>query len=180
MAGSAVREISLGDNLGEVVVKANGSSVQFHPDGSTNILSSVAPTNRKPGDKMPDGTVYAGLSPDSGAAMYVTPTDAPRLMTFNQAAKHAAALNAYGHQDWRLPTKLELLEIYRNHDEGSLRGTFNESLRYCGPANWYWSCTAHGDDSFDIYFLDFTNGVDDWNFRDLILSSRCLRTEPRP
>ena len=29
------------------------------------------------GDEMPDGTVYAGLSPDTNKPMYTTPADAP-------------------------------------------------------------------------------------------------------
>jgi hypothetical protein len=31
------------------------------------------PTQTKPGKKMPDGSVYAGLLPDTGKAMYTTP-----------------------------------------------------------------------------------------------------------
>ncbi len=30
----------------------------------------------QPGDRMPDGTIYAGISPDSRRALYVTPADA--------------------------------------------------------------------------------------------------------
>ena len=31
----------------------------------------------KVGDRMPDGTIYAGTSPDTGTAMYTTSADAP-------------------------------------------------------------------------------------------------------
>jgi hypothetical protein len=70
--------------------------------------SAIAP---KIGAKMPDGTIYAGISPDTGKPMYATPADAPLTMTFNEAAEHAKTANsqkACGHRDWRVPTKAEL------------------------------------------------------------------------
>jgi hypothetical protein len=96
-AGSA-KEIILGSDFGEVVVIANGTRVQIHADGSVDTATTEVPVpERKPGDKMPDGTVFAGISPDSGETMYVTPADAPHPMTFNQAARYATTLNTLGH-----------------------------------------------------------------------------------
>jgi hypothetical protein len=71
MDSSAVREISLGNDLGEIVVKANGASVQIHADGSVDSGQAATPSTpeRKPGATMPDGTVYVGISPDSGKAI---------------------------------------------------------------------------------------------------------------
>lgn len=34
-------------------------------------------TELKIGNKMPDGSIYAGISPDIGGAMYATPQNAP-------------------------------------------------------------------------------------------------------
>ena len=42
MGISTVREISLGNHLGEVVVKANGASIQIHPDGSLDTFTNEA------------------------------------------------------------------------------------------------------------------------------------------
>src|SRR5438034_645587 len=66
------------------------------------------------GDRMPDGTIYAGFSPDSGRPMYAMPADAPLLMAFKEAADHAAQLRAHGHRDWRLPTRRELNVLFNN------------------------------------------------------------------
>jgi Protein of unknown function (DUF1566) len=184
------REITLGNDLGEIVVKANGASIQIHANGSLDTFTDESVRTHpaggktasapKPGDKMPDGSVYAGVSPDSGEAMYVTPADAPLLMTFDKAAKYAAGLDAYGHKDWRLPTEAELLEIYKNRNEGALNGTFNQRSG-SGLAHWYWSCTeVRGNPSF-VYVVVFTDGDDDCDLKDdFSLSSRPLRTEPRP
>src|SRR5437764_572294 len=67
-----------------------------------------APREHEAGDKMPNGSIYAGVSPDTGKAMYATPADAPLAMTFNEAQKYAAKLDAHGHRDWRIATEDEL------------------------------------------------------------------------
>src|SRR5438105_3961522 len=130
MGPGNVKEISFGDGFGEVAVKVNGATVEFHADGSvaahtpgdvdayTNSSVRVHPAANdatphsrtailfpKPGDKMPDGTIFAGASPESQKPMYVTPADAPLTCTFNEAQKYAAKLDAHGHQDWHVPTK---------------------------------------------------------------------------
>ena len=87
----------------------------------------------KVGDRMPDGTVYAGDSPDTGKPMYTTPTDAS-LMKWKEAMDYTAKLNAYGHQDWRLPAKGELNALFNNR---AAIGGFNENVR--DTASWYWA-----------------------------------------
>jgi len=89
---------------------------------------------RKIGDKMPDGTVYAGISPDTNKPMYAPPADAPFTCTFNEARLYAAATPAHGHHDWRVPTKGELNVLFNNR---AAIGGFNETGSY--PAGWYWS-----------------------------------------
>src|SRR5712691_7330547 len=84
--------------------------------------------------RMPDGTVYAGISPATNEPMYATPNDAPLTYTFNQAQKYAAKLDAHGHHDWRVPTKGELNVLFQNR---AAIGGFDESGS--DPAGWYWS-----------------------------------------
>ncbi len=78
------------------------------------------------GDEVEDGTVYAGLSPDTGRAMYATPKDASGAYDFNEAAGYAEDLGAHGHNDWRVPSKGELNVLWENCDKGRLKGTFNK------------------------------------------------------
>src|SRR5204862_68501 len=62
-----------------------------------------SPGGIAPGDRMGDGTIYAGISPDSGKPMYTTPADKPLTHTFNGAAEHAKLRNAAtyrSHDDW--------------------------------------------------------------------------------
>ena len=66
----------------------------------------------KPGTVMPDGSIYAGVSPDTGKPIYATPKDVPMHCNFNQAADYAATLDAHGRKDWRVPTKAELNVLF--------------------------------------------------------------------
>ena len=102
---------------------------------------ATANTNRapEPGDRMPDGTIYAGVSPDTGKAMYAMPEDAYLSMTFNKAQKYAAKLDAHGHQDWHVPTKAELNVLFNNR---AAIGGFNVTGSY--PAGWYRSSSQNG------------------------------------
>jgi hypothetical protein len=83
---------------------------------------------------MTDGTIYAGISPDTNKPMYATPVDARQTMTFNEAQKYVARLNAHSHKDWRLPTKAELNVLFNNR---AAVGGFNEANHF--PASWHWS-----------------------------------------
>ena len=94
------------------------------------------------GAVMPDGTVYAGISPDTGRAIYTTPGDAERTFrrgntgAFNweDAMDYAAQFDGHGHKDWRVPTKGELNVLFSNR---AAIGGFNETGS--NPTDWYWS-----------------------------------------
>ena len=68
----------------------------------------------KIGDKMPDGTTLAGISPDTGEPMYVPPVDAP-AMEWKRVKGYVKGLNrakAYDHKDWRPTTNGELRVLF--------------------------------------------------------------------
>jgi len=79
------------------------------------------PPEPKVGDKMPDGTVLAGISPDTNQPMYAMPADASLTMTSNEAKEYAAKLDAHVHKDWRVPTKAELNVLFNNRSSPSTR-----------------------------------------------------------
>lgn len=143
------KEITFIENGDGVAVKVHGVSVEIHTDGSilayTNGNVKVYPpaneasqpaasVEPKIGVKMPDGTIYAGISPDTNKPMYATPADAPLTMTFKAAKKYAAKLDVHGHKDWHVPSKAELNVLFNNR---AAIGGFNA----CGSchAGWYWS-----------------------------------------
>ena len=121
------------------------------------------------GDRMPDGTIFAGISPDSHQPMYTTPADAPLTFTFNEARNYAVNLNAHGHQDWRVPTKAELNVLWENCEKGALTGTFNQT----DPDVWYWSSTEFDEDNAASQV--FKNGDRHLLLKFYDLSLRCVR-----
>ena len=136
--------------------------------------------NAAAGDVMPDGTIYAGISPDTHKRMFVTPEDARLSMNFNDAAEYAKTLNAHGHNDWRIPTKDELNIFFDNREKGALAGTFNQTNDPGDLMNgwryWYRSSTPGYSDN-NAWIQDFSDGHQNGNGsrRFIIASVRCVR-----
>jgi hypothetical protein len=123
------------------------------------------------GDEMPDGTIYAGISPDTHQPMYATPRDAPGTYTFNEAASYAKNLDPHGRHDFHAPSKGELNVLWENRNEGKLKGTFNDTGLL--PTGRYWS-SKH--DSFNLGWVQhFCDGYQDFIDRGLVSSLRCVR-----
>jgi hypothetical protein len=105
--------------------------------GPANDSAAKTKTTHEIGDEMEDGTIYAGISPDTNEPMYARPKDEPGTYTFNQAANHAQKVG----DGFRVPTINELNVLYENRNKGKLKGTFNETGSY--PAGWYWSSSPY-------------------------------------
>jgi len=121
---------------------------------------------------MPDGTIYAGISPDTGKPMYAMPADAPLTYAFNVAQKYAQELNtqkAHGHDDWRVPTSAELNMLFNNR---AAIGGFDRSDSY--PTGSYWSSSQDG--KWHAWGQRFSDGAQDYHFAKINPSSvRCVR-----
>jgi hypothetical protein len=120
------------------------------------------------GQRMPDGTVYAGASPYARTPTYTTQADAPGLYSWKKGAEYCSALESGGHRDWRVPTKGELHVLFENRDA---IGGFNISGSY--PAVWYWSSSQFDyDGAWDQRFSDGSQGI---NLKRDSSSLRCVR-----
>lgn len=139
--------------------------------GGGRLIDRPSPGDIKIGMRMDDGTVYAGISPDTGKPMYATPKDAPLTYTFREAVQYAADLAAHGHRDWRLPDKGELNALFQNY---WMIGAFNTTGSV--PGEWYWSSLPTAGHSDFAWAQRFSNGYQD-NFRDkrTHASLRCVR-----
>ena len=188
-SGGKPKELSLGSDFGDVAVTVNGVRVEVHTDGSIAAYTNRSvdaytsgPVQVHPaanddakskavpqvGDKMPDGSVYAGISPDTNKPMYATPADAKLTMEWKQAMKYAEELDAHGHRDWRVPTKGELNVLFQNR---AAIGRFNVSGS--DLAGRYWSSTeSNGNHAWGQLF---SNGNQDWDYKLDDSSLRCVR-----
>ena len=130
----------------------------------------MAQTQNKlsPGDKMPDGTVYAGISPENGQPLYAEPVDPMQSFTYDRALAYAAALNAYGHKDWRVPTRDELNVLFENR---AAIGGFD--LSGSEKAGWYLASEEY-DETYS-WGQRFSDGYQGFDFKDLGASLRCVR-----
>jgi len=174
---SSAKEISLGDGFGEVAVKANGIRIELHADGSVdaytagpvkvhpaaNDTAANGKTAIEIGDEMEDGTIYAGISPDTHKPIYARPKDESGTYSFNEAAKHAKNIG----EGFHVPTKNELNVLYENRNKGKLKGTFNETSKY-------WSSTPFNFLIF-AWAQRFSDGFQDITNTDVVSSLRCVR-----
>ena len=170
-SGAAAQGISISADFNTVVL--NGATIERAADGHLVISTPGTVTFTKPGpandttvkgktapeigDEMTDGTIYAGISPDTHKPMYTTPRDEPLTVTFKGAATQAGVLNmtnALDHHDWRVPTIRELGVLWENRNKGKLKGTFYETGS--DPAGWYCSSSPNGN--FGAWAQRFSDG----------------------
>jgi hypothetical protein len=152
-------------------VKKNSTFVNNNP-ASTSTEPKIG-NNAAPhiGAVMKDGTIYAGISPDTNKQIYASPTDASLTMTSNQAQEYAQGLNlqkAHGQDDWRVPTKNELDILFKNR---AAIGGFDVSGS--DPAGWYWS-SSQGNE-WNAWGQRFSDGYQVDCDEDGHSSVRCVR-----
>lgn len=174
--------ISLSEGFGALVVQGHNIKVEVFDDGSVVAYTDgdvqkrppitaeqlTGPTTTSPvvGVGMADGTVYAGVSPDTGKPMYTTRKDTGLCGEWNKAMDYAARLDAHGYTDWRVPTKAELNVLYKNR---AAIGNFNET----DSAGWYWSSSQYLN--YRACGQRFSFGHQHNNYKTHASSLRCVR-----
>ena len=172
IVGSAISENAVGAGADHQWTPED-STVKVKPAAANDTAISAAKAALEIGDKMADGTIYAGISPDTKRPMYAAPADAPRNMTFNKAEKYAKNLEVGGKKGFRVPTKAELDVLFQNREKGALKGTFN--LTGLDPDGYYWSSTPGSDIS--AWAQRFSDGDQNGDDRYDDSSVRCVTEE---
>jgi hypothetical protein len=116
-----------------------------------NILAqtSSAKTSLETGTKMPDKTIFIGISPETGKQLFTT-SEYTDYTTFKDAKRNLLKVNKSkinGKNDWRLPTVSELEMIYKNKEKGSLAQIFNTNSEYLAEGHPDYA----GDNSVDFH-----------------------------
>lgn len=147
---------------GQLIYNTANNILQYC-DGTQWVGIGMSGPANGPGTVMADGSIYAGTSPDTGTAMYVTPNDASdatwgssgslrgvtsattgatntsTLAAFGAVAHPAAYycdnLTAHGKTDWYLPAQDELAVIGSN---AAAIGNFDTT-----GTTYYWSSTEN-------------------------------------
>lgn len=135
---------------------------------ATSSAANAPTTTPVIGQHMPDGTVYAGVSPDTGRAMYTTPKDTGLCDTWYKAMDYAAKLDAHGRKDWRVPTMRELTALFTNY--AAIGGNFADAVH--SDSGCYWSSSQH---QYLVWARPFSDGSWRYSNRDTATSLRCVR-----
>jgi hypothetical protein len=124
------------------------------------------------GAKMPDGTIYAGISPTTKKPIYALPADAPLTMKWQQAMEYAGQYEGNGHPQgtFRPPTRDELNLLFQN---SAKIGGFDHSGLF--PGGWYWSSTQLLPGQASGWAKSFGAGYDDWVPKNTGASLRLVR-----
>ncbi len=135
-------------------------------------MTSNSPTSPAIGERMSDGTICAGISPDTGRPMFVTPADAPLTMIWNRAMEYASGLDAHGRHDWRVPTDSELSVMFTNR--AAIGGFVTHGLTH---ESWYWSSKQDYPLRPDIaaIAIRFDTGEKCRDYKFLPSALRCVR-----
>jgi hypothetical protein len=138
--------------------------------------------NPQPGQRMPDGTLCAGISPITEKPMFVPAKDGPDFGDWHAFMAYIENLNRQGPQgDWR-PAYIEELAVTRgNMDRGHLKGTFNASGMPVGGSYWGAEFDQESGDPEDpknrAIMMDFRTGSPDMNLKSFGGGSfRCVRS----
>jgi hypothetical protein len=126
------------------------------------------------GDKMNDGTIYAGISPTTHQRMYAEParwTPSTHAKDFYEAATYAKALQVGDKHDFRVPDKEELNVLFQNRAKGALKDTFNSDGTEID--GYYWSSTL--GKIRGAWCQRFTTGEQECCPTDVLTSVRCVR-----
>lgn len=155
--------------------------------GQTQTITNQTSNTSKPnlekgfsqvGTRVADGTIYGGISPETGEGLYIAPQDtpAPGYFKWQEAMKYAEELSAHNYSDWRLPTKAEFNVLKENQYKGALKELFDRKSSY--PTGYYWSSTetpVHKDGAFVQKFGGY--GSCDFS-KEYSASVRVVRTGP--
>jgi hypothetical protein len=168
------KEISLGEDFGDVVVKVNGATVEVHAEGSVDAYTSgpvqvhpAANDDAQPeaapqiGD-LDDGGIYVSLSASDGKPLHAALKDLPDYETYEEALAAAEQLKSE-HPTAHVPTPKELdKNLFDNRNTGHLKGTFNTSGSF--PASVYRSSAPCFNGKARVQW--FVDGGRDTNDRD--------------
>ncbi len=122
------------------------------------LRKSQKPENMVIGTVMKDGTIFGGIVPDTGKAIYVASADENGKFNFYEAKEHAYKKSAEKGVKYHVPTLKELEVIFNN---AAVIGGFqvDGSKMEC----WYWS-TTEGYRAEFVMCKSFQQSGYDYNF----------------
>ncbi len=134
---------------------------------SAQIKKEEREANPEIGDRMQDGSVYAGLTEDGTQKIFAMPKDLGVTLTFVDAARAVKKLNAdeaLGHDDWQIGSLDMMRVLQKNQNTSGLKGSFKTAAS-CGSGypDRYWSSTREHYSASIKGSVCFSDGGVTWN-----------------
>jgi hypothetical protein len=101
----------------------------------------------------------------------------PGNMTFDDANAKCARLQLGGYEDWRLPSRIELVSIL---DLAETQPAIDRSAFPATPSDWFWSSSVASDNLTGAWYVYFYFGYPKTDERRSRFRARCVRTEKPP
>jgi len=93
--------------------------------------------------------------------------------TFADAKQHCTDLSLAGFDDWRLPSRLELVSIV---DNSRIQPAINVAAFPDTPSDWFWTATPVGGNAEAAWYVYFYFGYPQAELVSNQFSVRCVRT----
>ncbi|HXI58807.1 MAG TPA: DUF1566 domain-containing protein, partial [Polyangia bacterium] len=97
--------------------------------------------------------------------------------TWAEAGARCACLDLAGHDDWRLPTRIELVSLIdvTRQSPAIDRTAFPDT-----PSEWFWTSSPAADDPVSAWYVAFFDGDTHHMDQATAYHVRCVRSEPSP
>lgn len=106
---------------------------------------------------------------DNSAAKYIK-------KDWQGAVSFCQKLHLAGHDDWRLPTIKELINVVRlSQNDPAIKNGFKN----VGGSGYYWSATAHESSEEFAWIMNFKRGYEYNNYKTYERYIRCVRDNKR-
>jgi hypothetical protein len=96
------------------------------------------------------------------------------FLTFDQAQRHCDELTLAGHQDWRLPSRIELVSLI---DTTRTQPAIDLQVFPDTPSDWFWTSSPAVDDPSAAWYVYFYFGYPKTDDRGGQFSVRCVRSD---
>lgn len=102
----------------------------------------------------------------------------PNPLSFSGAKQACEQLTLAGYDDWRLPSRIELVSIL---DLSRVQAAIDPIAFPQTPSDWFWSASAAAGDAQSAWYVYFYFGYPKTDLVSNQFSARCVRTaEPHP